>query len=329
MARAGAKIALNPAPHFLYHIAMQSPSLRQLDIFAQMVAAGSVTRCASYMGVSADDIARDMASLEMRLGYRLFDNLAGTARLTPAGRKTAQAMTLLSQDAPEDWDAVEVDAGTAPPPAPAPVPAQARQTIILAAPAPVFGQLQEALSTFEAANDDIAIALDLHVLSAADAARALREGRADIAYFYALEEPADLSSRYGWSEPVNLYAGAAHPLARADSVSRADIAATPLLTLDRGNAMRAIIDAALARGRAATGDTLLESDNMFAVMTALREGAGLFAAFGPLARDLGRMDGIARVALDMPLPAIEIRQALGPRAPETPAVEALAEFLFL
>lgn len=310
---------------------MDTPSLRQLDIFAQMVAAGSITRCASDMGVSVDQIARDMASLEMRLGYRLFDDLTGAARLTPAGRKTAQAMTLLSQDAPEDWDAVQVDPPTPPVPAPVPAPAPAspRQTITLAAPAPVFGQVQDALSTFEAANDDIAIALDLHVLSSADAARALQSGRADIAYFYALEEPADLPSRYGWSEPVSLYAGTNHPLARADVVSRADIAITPALALDRSNAMRAIIEAALVRGRADTGPVALESDNMFAILAALREGAGIFAAFGPLARDLGRMEGIKRLALDMPLPAVEIRQALGPRAAETPAVEALAEFLFL
>ncbi|WP_188063329.1 LysR family transcriptional regulator [Sphingobium sp. KCTC 72723] len=306
---------------------MDTPSLRQLDIFAQMVAAGSITRCASDMGVSVDQIARDMASLEMRLGYRLFDDLTGAARLTPAGRKTAQAMTLLSQDAPEDWDAVQVDPPTLPVPVPA--PASPRQTITLAAPAQVFGQVQDALSTFEAANDDIAIALDLHVLSSADAARALQSGRADIAYFYALEEPADLPSRYGWSEPVSLYAGTNHPLARADVVSRADIAITPALALDRSNAMRAIIEAALVRGRADTGPVALESDNMFAILAALREGAGIFAAFGPLARDLGRMDGIRRLALDMPLPAVEIRQALGPRAAETPAVEALAKFLFL
>jgi DNA-binding transcriptional LysR family regulator len=306
---------------------MDTPSLRQLDIFAQMVAAGSITRCAHDMGVPVDQIARDMASLEMRLGYRLFDDLTGAARLTPAGRKTAQAMTLLSQDAPEDWDAVQVDPPT--PPVPAPAPASPRQTITLAAPAPVFGQVQDALSTFEAANDDIAIALDLHVLSSADAARALQSGRADIAYFYALEEPADLPSRYGWSEPVSLYAGVNHPLARADVVSRADIATTPALALDRSNAMRAIIEAALVRGRADTGPVALESDNMFAILAALREGTGIFAAFGPLARDLGRMDGIRRLALDMPLPAVEIRQALGPHAAETPAVEALAEFLFL
>ncbi|MBU1463106.1 MAG: LysR family transcriptional regulator, partial [Alphaproteobacteria bacterium] len=56
---------------------MQSPSLRQLDIFAQMVAAGSVARCADMLDVTADEIARDIASLEMRLGYRLFEDMSG------------------------------------------------------------------------------------------------------------------------------------------------------------------------------------------------------------------------------------------------------------
>lgn len=307
---------------------METPPLRQLDIFAQMVAAGTVARCASDAGIPADQILNDIASLEMRLGYRLFDDLEGSPRLTPAGHKTAEAMTLLSRDAPETWEtpsslASEPEAPSVTPPPPL------RQTIILAAPAPVFGHVQDALATFESANDDIAIALDLQMLTAAQAASALREGRADIAYFYALEEPADPPSRYGWSEPINIYAGMNHPLAQAEGVSRAQLAITPNLAMEADNGMRTIIEQAMARGHATSRPIMLESDNMFSIMTALREGQGVFAAFGPLARDLGRMAGIKRIALDLPLPSIEVRQAIGPKARETPAVEALADFLFL
>ncbi|MDE0946367.1 MAG: LysR family transcriptional regulator [Sphingobium sp.] len=306
---------------------MDTPSLRQLDLFAQMVAAGNLTRCANDMGLPPEQIARDLASLEMRLGYRLFDDLEGAARLTPAGRKTAEAMTLLSQDTADDWGR---PAPALPTPPPAPIAAEPpRRTIMLAAPAPVFGHLQDALAAFEAANEDIAIALDLHVQSAADADAALKRGRADIAYFYALEAPEDFPSRYGWSEPVNIYAGRDHRLAQSQSVSRDDLAATPMLAMERDNAMRAVIETALAKGKVRSGPVALESDNMATIMAALREGVGLFAAFGPLARDLGRMVGIQRLALDMPLPAVEIRQAVRPDAAETLAVEALADFLFL
>lgn len=308
---------------------MSSPSLRQLDIFAQMVAAGSAARCAQDLGLDLGEVLDGIAALEMRLGYRLFDDPAGAARLTPAGRKTAQAMMQLGSDTPSPAGAAAAEAPDAPD-APAPPPPEPpREGIILATPAPIFGHFQDALAAFEAANDDIAISIDLHVHSARDAATALARGRADIAYFYALEEPAEPPSLYGWSEPLNLYAGSGHRLARAEMVGRDDIAATPLLAMEPHNGMRQIVDAALARARLPFDAPALESDNMFEIMAALRDGAGCFAAFGPLARDLGRMSGIRRLALDMPLPAIEIRQAVGADAARKPAVDALAEFLFL
>lgn len=302
---------------------MDSPSLRQLDLFAQMMAAGSAARCADDLGVGVGQILAEIAALEMRLGYRLFDDPAGAARLTAAGRKTAQAMMLLGQDSPAP------ETAEAAPAASSPLTEPARQALVLAAPAPVFGHLQDALAAFEAANEDIAITLDLHVHSARDAAAALAAGRADIVYFYALEEPPDLPSRYGWSEPLNLYAGSAHPLARAETVNREALAITPALALEPSGGLWQVTDAALARGRASLGPVLLESDDMAAIVAALRAGVGCFPAFGPLARDLGRMPGVSRLALDMPLPGIEVRQAIGLQAKQKVAVEALADFLFL
>ncbi|WP_037461427.1 LysR family transcriptional regulator [Sphingobium herbicidovorans] len=308
---------------------MATPSLRQLDIFAQMVAAGGITRCARDTGLSADDIARDIASLEMRLGYKLFEDLPDRQRLTPAGRKTAEAMTLLSHDRSANWTMDEPEAAPpvidAAPPASEPV----RQSIILAAPAPVFGHFQDALAAFEAANEDVAITLDLSIHLADEARRALEQGRVDIAYFYALGESAGLPSRYGWSEQINIYAGADHPLARRDSVSPEELRISPTLAMEPHNALRRIIDEALDRDGIILGDPVLETDNMFDIMTILREGAGCFAAFGPLARDLGRMTGIRRLALERPLPAIEVRQALRAQPETNPAAVALAEFLFL
>ena len=307
---------------------MATPSLRQLDIFAQMVASGSLLRCARDLGVSADDVARDLASLELRLGYRLFDDLAGNPHLTPAGRKTAEAMTLLSQDQPENWQVDQANDMTSPlPAAPLAESPPSRQNIVLAAPAPVFGHFQDALAAFEAANDDIAITLDLTIHLADEAAWSLRRGKADIAYFYALGETDEPPSRYGWSEQINLYAGVDHPLARRDSVATTELAAIPTLAMEPRNSLRRIIDEALLRSGIRLGDPVLETDNLFDIMTILREGAGCFAAFGPLARDLGRMTGIRRIALEQPLPAIEVRQAVRSESPA--AAAALAEFLFL
>lgn len=311
---------------------MATSSLRQLDIFAQMVASGSITHCARELDVTEDEIARDIASLEMRLGYRLFEELSGRSRLTAAGRKTAEAMTLLSQDQGDSWSSDRAQAkpepDTQPPAAVQPGRDTAVQTIILAAPAPVFGHFQEALSAFEAANEDVAITLDLTIHLADEAARALQQGKVDIAYFYALGEVGALPSRYGWSEQINLYAGAEHPLARRESVSPDELAITPMLAMEPANALRRIMEEALGREGIMLGAPVIETDNMFDIMTILREGAGCFAAFGPMARDLGRMSGIRRLALERPLPAIEVRQAIRPHAENSP-VPALADYLFL
>lgn len=306
---------------------MAKTSLHQLDIFAQMVASGSIALCARNLGIGVEEVERDIASLEMRLGYRLFEDLVDIARLTPAGRKTAQAMTMLSQDEADNWRTYETENRAEEVRTPPATPGC--QSIILAAPAPVFGHLQEALAAFEAANEDIAITLDLTVQLADEAAKAMDQGKADIAYFYSIKEPADIFSRYGWSEQINVYAGVDHPLARRENVSIHDIAITPLLAMEPQNGLRRIMEEALAGAGIERGSPVLESDNLFEIVTALREGAGCFAAFGPLARDLARMSGIRRVALETVLPAIQIRQAVRTQSPPNSAVEALAEYLFL
>lgn len=316
---------------------MTSPSLRQLDVFAQLVASGSMAECADALGVPVDAIRRDMATLERRLGFPLFETADGAARLTDAGRKTVRAMALLSEQSEAQWradDPPPVVVAQAPPalaPAspPPPEPAQApdRMAIAITAPAPLFSHFQDALTAFEEANPDIAITLDLHARSADEAQRMLARGQADIIYFHALGEPAAFPSRYVWSEQIALYLGDAHPLARADMVGADDLAGAPRLAMEPGNGLQAVIDQALDKARLNPGPPVLESDNLYDIMVAAREGRGWFAAFGPLARDFGRMQGIARLRLAMPLPAVEIRQAV--RDDADGAAHALAEYLFM
>ena len=124
---------------------MHSPPLRQLDIFAQMVAAGDAARCASDLGIDTESLLEELASLELRLGYRLFEDPGGRARLTEAGRKTARAMTLLAQDESAEVPAEEATCAKDIIPAPPSRP----HGIVLAAPPPVFGHVQEALAAFD------------------------------------------------------------------------------------------------------------------------------------------------------------------------------------
>lgn len=323
---------------------MDTPSLRQLDIFAQMVASGSIARCARDINVSVDAVERDMAALEKRLGYRLFDYRAGEAQLTDAGRKTVRAMTLLSENG-QDWSEEPSkpqepplepgNISSSPPSAPEPVRLanlapelrDERQQVTIAAPAPVFSHFQDALTAFEETSEDIVITLDLGVQVADEAKQAMARGNADITYFYALGEPPIFPSRYAWSEQLSLYLGADHPLAERELVQLSDLFNIAAVALDARSSLRGIIEQALEKAGLPQSAPALESDNLFDIMTAVREGVGYFAAFGPLARDFGRMLGIRRVPLASSLPQIEVRQAVRAAMADDPVVSTLAEYL--
>jgi DNA-binding transcriptional LysR family regulator len=317
---------------------METPSLRQLDIFAQMVASGSIARCAHDLDLSIEVVERDMAALEKRLGYRLFAYSAGEAELTEAGRKTVRAMSLLSENG-QDWSE---DTPSPPEAAPHheapkftplhlvevdPEPQDERQQVTIAAPAPVFSHFQDALTAFEETSEDVVITLDLGVHVEEEAGRAMSLGSADITYFYALIEPTAFPSRYAWSEQLSLYLGSDHPLAGLDLVDLSDLSNVKAVGLNARSGLRRIVEQALERAGLPQRAPALESDNLFDIMTAVRDGAGYFAAFGPLARDFGRMPGIKRVPLTTPLPQVEVRQAVRPAMADDPVVSTLAEYL--
>lgn len=331
---------------------MITPTLRQLDIFAQMIASGSVAECARDLDMQQRDVEAEIARLESRLGHRLFDMKGGIATLTDAGHKTVEAMQLLTGTPQEQWEEThappddeqipenaevvsEVYAPEPPPgigrgfpklsPASEPV---AAETITIAAHPAVFSHFQDALSAFEQTNGDVAITLDLDVHSAAQAISSLAAGRADIAYFYALDAPEGWPSRYAWSEQVSLYIGEAHPLASLETVMQEDLEHAAPVALSPSNALRPLIDEALANAGIAAMVPVVETDNIVDIMASVRDGAGYFAAFGSAARDFGRMRGVRRLPLGFPIPSIEVRQAIRDAVQDDSAVGALSEYLF-
>lgn len=343
---------------------MPSETLRQFDIFAQLVAAGDLARCAHDLGLPLATVQSELATLEERLGYSLFAQDGGTLMLTPAGRKAVSAMAHLV-DRPDSSPVVPEAAAypapltenalTDPPPPstghdlahPSPATALIRppqsfrplpsargqapdilvQNIVLAAHPAIFAHFQETLTAFEQSSPDVGITLRLEGLDEAAVLPLFAQERADIAYFYALGE-TPFPSRYAWSERISLYAAADHPLAQANDVLAEDFSTVAYVALAQGNLHRHLAEGALHRAGLAVPPPRFESDNLFAVMEQVRAGQGWFPAFGTLARDFGKMPGIARIAYTQGLPQVEVRQALREGANEDAAIAALAEFLF-
>jgi DNA-binding transcriptional LysR family regulator len=203
-----------------------------------------------------------------------------------------------------------------------------QQQVTVAAHPAVFGHFQEALTAFEQANPDVAITLELDAFTAMRAEPLLAAGQVDIVYYYAMGERERFESRYVWSESVSIFIGENHPLADRDAVTIEDLVPVRPVLLGSRNGLRPILDNAMQRGGIDLWEPVLETDNLFSIMTAVRDGQGYFAAFGPIARDFGRMEGIRRLPLVDPLPSIEVRQAVRYDMRDDPVVASLAEYLF-
>lgn len=203
-----------------------------------------------------------------------------------------------------------------------------QRTITLASHPAIFSHFQEALLAFEEASPDIGIELMLESIDEDEAARLFHEGKADIAYYYALAESHTFPSRYAWSERISLFVGAGHPLAGEEALGAREIAALPYAALGPGNMARTLAEEALADSGLAMPYPELETDDLYRIMSHLQQSDACFAAFGPVARDFGRMRGIERLAYASGLPQVQVRQAIRPALAEDAAILALAEFLF-
>mgnify|MGYP006077450527 CR=1 FL=1 len=213
--------------------------------------------------------------------------------------------------------------------APEPSPFRAPvQTITLASHPAIFSHFQEALLAFEDASPDIGITLILESIDEEQATRLFYEGKADIAYYYALAEGRSFPSRYAWSERISIFVSADHPLAAEEALGAREIAALPYTALKPGNLARVLAEEALAASGLDMPAPELETDDLYAIMKHLKESEACFPAFGPMARDFGKMRGIERLAYASGLPQVQVRQAIRPALANDPAVQALAEFLF-
>ncbi|MGD9811553.1 MAG: LysR family transcriptional regulator [Sphingobium sp.] len=343
---------------------MTGAVVQQFEVFAQLVARGTIAACARELDIPPASVVEAMNRLEDRMGFPLFAMSGDQVELTEAGRKTVDALSALSLNEQENWANAIAEVGGVPPPLvprtgatsdddmqmattdiePDESPVEPKhfrpqnprrqettapaRNIVLASHPAIFSHFQEALVAFEEASPDIGITLRFVGLDEKEAANLIRDGLADIVYFYALGEPEGLSSRYAWSERISLFVNRDHPLAERESVTEADVATLSYAALSPSNVARRLTEQALRANGLETGEPVLESDNLYEVMKYVESNDAWFPAFGPMARDFGKMGGIRRLAFEHTLPQIDVRQAMRKEICDDPAALALAEFLF-
>lgn len=386
---------------------MERPTLRQLEILAEVARIGTFRGAARHLELSQVAVSDHIRQLESRLGCALFIRAAGgPARLSPAGQvvldhgrnvlfacdsliAAARSVAGVDGDAvaavppvplidsappspsarkrtratPADTPAAELPVApqqvpdaislevsptpgrvddkettivgreeevTALPviaPAPAPRPAAREIPINVLAHPSIVARFQEKLAAAQEAFPDRPIAVDFRAFTELAVDTAFRQGRADIALFYAAGPTSLFDSDYLWSESWSLFVRADHPLAQKELVSVADCADMPLILFASDNPLRAICDACLTIARLFPAPTVLESDDYAAIAEELSYGEAMFPAFGVTAAQFGARPGLRRIALSEPLLPVEVRRAMNPEAEEDPTVAALAGLL--
>lgn len=292
---------------------MASITLRQLEIFAEIIQHGSFRACARHIGVSQVAISDHVRQLEERLGHRLFERVRGGASvLTSEGERAFLHATEVL--AARDRLIEEMTRASA---------AGRRRKLVVAAHSHIFRYFQDALAQFEEDNPEIGIELDLDTFTAGPLEEKMRGGTIDVGFFYALEPPAQCESTLMWHEPLAMFVAQDHILARREHVSAAELLNFPVIRHGPRNRLRLLIDQAMERAGLAQCSVAVETDNFGLILSSLRSGLGFACMFESSAADLMNIGGLQRIAFEGDLPAIEVRRAIRPPWNDDPAVVRL------
>lgn len=191
----------------------------------------------------------------------------------------------------------------------------------------IFGRFREALARFEKDHPNVKVDLTLHEGILFQPEHFFHRDVADIVFYYATGRAERFESEPVWRGKVTLHVGRGHPLARLRQVQASDLQLAQPILLSQKSALRPILENVMLRSGIDLSNPVLETDNIFKIMSAIRRGDGYFAAFGPLASDLTTMDGMVGLNLAGGLEDIEIRQARSANLSLEPLTSALADHL--
>lgn len=289
---------------------MSTITLRQLEVFAQVVQHGSFRRCAEYIGVSQVAVSGHIRALEIGLGHPLFTrDVGGRAVLTQEGiRAHDRVLDILRSVDDLLWDTDQ---------------SMPTRRVTIAIQNFMLRFMQPAIAELRQAHDNLDLVLDTDAHSA-DAVRALLRSRAiDIGYFFGLDENDQASSILLRKEPLAIYVGNEHPLAGRRNVTPADLQDVPAIMLPKGFAFRALIDRALAKFGWVGGKIALETEEYGLILTSVHRSLGFVCMFRAAEEDFGGAGALIRLDLAVDPPALELRQAIYRMTRADPLIETI------
>lgn len=272
-------------------------TFRQLEIFAAIVGQGSFRRCADHLGISPEAVSANMRALEVQLGYPLFERHAGgPATLSAGGERAYRHASNILDDLGHLYDR-SARAGP--------------HKIAVGAHPYIMRYLQGGIDAFRADHPDVVIELDLDGGSALGFPEKADRRMIDLGYYFAFgegdKELSALTAPVG-QEPLAIFVARSNPLAGKLAVGIDDLAALPVIHLSHRTSLRPLIDRALGAYGLDGSPVAMETDDYGHILTSVRRGQGYVCMFASVQDDGNEIDGLSSLAMERPLPSLQIRR---------------------
>ncbi|MCT9137626.1 LysR family transcriptional regulator [Streptomyces violarus] len=296
-------------------------TIRQMEIFTEVVRCGSFRRTAEVLGISQVAVSEHVRALEKALGTPLFTRRAGAAvMLTEAGEEADRRIARILVGVRGLADGLT-----------------GRQSMTLAVPPFVLFRLEKRLEAFQAARPEVEVRRDTADRTLDEVRDAVDAGDLDVGYaFCARGVTGAVGERVG-REPLAIVVGPTHPLAGRSRVTVPELRQFPAIHLTRGRSLRTLVDGVLASVGLGDTDVEIESDEFGLLLSTVHRGRGFICMFAPQQDASGTEGsrhpadpmtyGLVRLALEVPLPSLDVRRLYPPAGRRHPALRGLLDVL--
>jgi DNA-binding transcriptional LysR family regulator len=285
------------------------PSIREIEALRAMIATGKTTQAARDLGTSQPSVSRAIASLETRLGEKLFMRRNG--RLLP----TAQALELEARAAVvfELLDQLVT-----------PSPEISRATAIRIATPPTLANLFLAPLLTRFIAREPAARVQVEIGTSSNCLDAVAEGRADLGLVDQTPTHDGVRLEIFRRARPHVMLPRRHRLAAKEELSVADLVGEPILALSRRFPLRTKVDAAFAALRAEPVIVAEATTSLF-LAEMVRAGLGI-TILNPFPLELRPDKTLVFRPLDLKM-GIETAVIVPARTSLSPAARALANFI--
>lgn len=210
---------------------------RALHYFARVATVGSVREASRQLNVSPSAVSRQIQQLQDRLDIPLFYNLGNTLRLSPAGEALLAYCEGVDASLDDTVNAISALSGN-----------HTGNLRIGSVDSFANHDLARLLSGFS--QDHPGVRLTVHVGSARDVAKGVRNGDTDVGFTFAVEDEEVLERVFVLRCPTRITVSHDHPLAARDNIAIEDCLAFEIGLLSPSTMIRQELELASTRAGA-------------------------------------------------------------------------------